>query len=277
MKRILVPCDFSKTAENAFRFALDVAAQSKGEVRLVNVIELPVVHNTFMVPVVAFEQVLLDELKDASEKEFRKLIEKYPREGVKVSVEVLFGPVSTRIADYADEKHADVIIMGSHGTSGLKGYIIGSNAEKIVRTANVPVLVVKDYPARPVRNIVFPNSQETTNQENLVMKVLGLQEFFQAKLHVVWINTPANFSSDTVTRKRLEDFAAKYNLRNYTVNIFNHQNEENGLIHFAQMVDADLIAMGTHGRKGLAHWMNGSVTEDVMNHINCLIWTNVVK
>lgn len=277
MKKILVPCDFSGAAENAFRFALDVAVQSKGEVHLLNVIELPVVHNTFLVPVVSFEQVLLDELREASTKEFQKLIDKYRHDHIKVTAEVLFGPVSSKIIDYASEKQADVIIMGSHGTSGLKGYFIGSNAEKIVRISPVPVLVVKDYPEHPIKNIVFPNSLETAEQENLIMNVISLQEFFKARLHIVRINTPANFSSDTITRKRLEEFAGRYKLKDYTINIFNHPNEENGVIHFAQLVNADLIAMGTHGRRGLAHWLNGSVTEDIVNHIKCPIWTSVVK
>ena len=76
MKKILVPCDFSKPAINAFRFALDIAAQSKGTVCLLNIIELPVLHDTALMPVLNFEADLLEELKGKAEKSFSKLIAK---------------------------------------------------------------------------------------------------------------------------------------------------------------------------------------------------------
>lgn len=277
MKKVLVPCDFSGPAVNAFRFALDIASPSKGTVHLLNVIELPVVHNSLLMPVVTFEQVLLDELKAASEKEFKKLTDRYETDGVKIVTEVLFGITAHKIIDYAAEKSVDIIVMGSHGASGMKEYFIGSNAEKIVRISPVPVLVVKNYPKEPIKNIVFPNTLETAYQHDLVTGVKALQEFFKAQLHIVWINTPINFVSDTITRKRLVDFADRFMLKNFTINIFNHPNEENGIIHFTEMIQGDMIAMGTSGRKGLAHWLNGSMTEDIVNHVKCPIWTSVLK
>ena len=56
MKKILVPCDFSKQAINAYRFALDIAAQSKGTILLLHVIELPVLHDSVLMPVLNFEE-----------------------------------------------------------------------------------------------------------------------------------------------------------------------------------------------------------------------------
>ena len=63
MKKILVPCDFSKPAINAFKFALDIAERSVGTITLVHVIELPVMHDTGLMPVLSFEEQLLKELK----------------------------------------------------------------------------------------------------------------------------------------------------------------------------------------------------------------------
>jgi hypothetical protein len=75
-------------------------------------------------------------------------------------------------------------------------FFIGSNAEKIVRQADVPVLVLKDEYKGPIKNIVFPNTLETEDQEDLVQKIKALQHFFKAHLHIVWINTPVNFTTD---------------------------------------------------------------------------------
>ncbi|HEX5169371.1 MAG TPA: universal stress protein [Cyclobacteriaceae bacterium] len=277
MKKILVPCDFSKPAINAFRFALDIAAKSNGSVHLLNVVELPVLHDTVLMPVLSFEEQLLNELREKGENEFSKIITKYAVEGVKVTSEVAFGITTKSILDHISENDIDIIVMGSHGASGFRELIIGSNAEKIVRSATVPVLVIKEYRKDPIKSIVFPNTLETEHQEELVMKVKALQHFFDAKLNIVWINTPLNFTSDVVSHERLTAFAKRYMLKDYTINIFNHPNEEEGIIKFTQMIKGDLIAMGTHGRRGVSHLMLGSLAEDVVNHSQSIIWTYSLK
>jgi nucleotide-binding universal stress UspA family protein len=277
MKKILVPCDFSKPAVSAFRFALDIAAKSNGTVHLLNVIELPVLHDTVLMPVLSFEEQLMKELRNKGENEFRKMEAKYAGEGANVVSKIDFGIPTKKILDYAVEHAIDVIVMGSHGASGFKEFLIGSNAEKVVRKSTIPVLVIKEYRKDPIKNIVFPNTLETEHQEELVMKVKSLQHFFNATLNIVWINTPLNFSSDTITYDRLHSFAKRFMLKDYTINIFNHPNEEEGIIRFTQMIKGDLIAMGTHGRKGISHLMLGSLAEDVVNHTDNLIWTYSLK
>jgi nucleotide-binding universal stress UspA family protein len=167
MKKILVPCDFSKPAISAFRFALDLARQSKGAVHLLHVIELPVLHDTVLMPVLNFEEELLRELKEKAETRFIKMTEKYKTEGVKVIFNVQFGAVSRMIQDYVEKEAIDLVVMGSHGASGVREFFIGSNAEKMVRHSRVPVLVMKDYYKGAIRNIVFPNTLDTEDQEEL--------------------------------------------------------------------------------------------------------------
>jgi hypothetical protein len=66
-------------------------------------------------------------------------------------------------------------------------------------------------------------------------------------------------------------------LKDYTINIFNHTDEETGIMEFAKSIKGDLIAMGTHGRKGISHLLNGSLAEDVVNHYRGLVWTYSLK
>lgn len=277
MQKILVPCDFSKSAINAFRFALDIAAQSKGVVHLLYVIELPILNDTVLMPVLNFEAELLRELREKADERFKKLMEKYPAEKVKIITRVEFGAVAKMINEYIAEKTIDLVVMGSQGASGLREIFIGSNAERVVRISAAPVLITKDYYKGPIKNIVFPNTLDTERQEDLVMKVKALQNFFKAKLHIVWINTPVNFTSDVETLERLNAFAKRFMLKDFTVNIFNHPDEEKGILHFTKSVKGDLIAMGTHSRKGFAHLVNGSLAEDIVNHGKGLIWTYTLQ
>jgi nucleotide-binding universal stress UspA family protein len=277
MKKILVPCDFSKPAINAFRFALDIAAQSKGTVYLMNAIELPVLHDTVIMPVLNFEAELLKDLKEKAEKLFAKIITKYNAEGVQVRSEVIFGPPSREIVECVSRQKIDLVVMGSHGASGMREFFVGSNAEKVVRNSSAPVLVVKEYSKGSIRNIVFPNTLESEHQEDLTMKIKALQAFFKAQLHIVWINTPINFSSDTETLKRLEGFAKRFMLKDYSIHVFNHRDEEMGILEFTKMIKGDIIAMATHGRRGISHLLNGSLAEDVVNHNRGLVWTYSLK
>jgi len=276
MQKILVPCDFSEQSISAFRLASDLAQQSNGEIHLLHVIEVPVMHDSLLMPTLSFEATLLKELSDNAETQFDKLKAEHPTE-VPVVAKNVFGNTSIMILDYIGENKIDLVVMGTKGASGLRELLIGSNAERIVRRASCPVVTVRKYSKlREIRNIVFPNSLES-EQDDLVAHVKSLQNFLKASLHIVWINTPSNFTSDNITLIRLRDFAKHFELKDYTLNIFNDTYEESGVINFAHMINADMIAMGTHGRKGLHHIMSGSVAEDVVNHIDCPIWTYTIK
>ncbi len=158
MKKILVPCDFSEQATSAFRFALDMAQQSNREVHLLHVIELPVMHDSMLMPTLSFESTLLKELRDNAEDQFRKIKEKIASDAAVVS-KVTFGYTSMMILEYIAEAEIDLVVMGTKGVSGLRELLIGSNAEKIVRGASCPVITVrKDCQFHSIKNIVFPNS-----------------------------------------------------------------------------------------------------------------------
>lgn len=278
MKKLLVPCDFSEEAISAFRFALDIASDSGGQVHLVHVVELPVMHDTVLMPVLTFEEALFKELKEKADKHFKKLIAKYVKGDQKVISKVLFGGTSRMIVDYAEAEKIELIIMGTKGATGAKEIFIGSNAEKIVRNASVPVIAIKKYvKASSIKNIVFPNTLDTEKQEELVTRVKALQNFFKAKIHIVFINTPTNFTRDTITRGRLAAFAKRFMFKDFTINVYNDPFEETGVINFTHAIGGDLIAMATHGRRGFAHLLSGSVAEDVVNHVDCPIWTYTLR
>jgi nucleotide-binding universal stress UspA family protein len=155
--------------------------------------------------------------------------------------------------------------------------IIGSNTEKVVRQANCPVLVVHKKPATTdFKNIVYATSM--SKEEEIFSRIVRTtQELFDSTVHLVRINTPGNFQRDAVVKKYMEDFAKKLKLKNYTLNIFNDLSEEEGIIYFADSIDADLIAMATHGRTGFAHVLAGSIAEDVVSHAKRPVLTFVTK
>jgi nucleotide-binding universal stress UspA family protein len=276
VKKILVPFDFSETAIHAFRFAIDIANQSDGEIILLHIVELPVMYDTLLMPSLSFEEVYFKDMKENAEKEFKKVSAKWAKDGPKVTWNIDFGATSATINDFAKKKKADLIVMGTKGAKGLQEVFIGSTTEKIVRSSPIPVIAIKKNFKGSIKSIVFPNAL-TEEAEALASKVKALQDFFKAKLHIVYINTPASFMRDLETRQMLNGFAKRYMFKNFAIHIYNDVDQESGLINIAKEIKADMVAMGTHGRMGLAHLLSGSLAEDVVNHIECPIWTFKIR
>lgn len=274
MKRILVPCDFSETAIEAFKFAAAIAEKSNGTVHLLHVVELPVLYDS--AAVLSFEQAYMTDRKKEVEKAFSKLKEKYAKDlPITVKSHVEYGGTVHVIRRMILETKADLVVLGTHGAKGLKEFTVGSNTEKIVRSSPVPVISMKKG-IKHVKSIVLPTSPDA-ELEKLTMEVKEMQSFFGATLHVLYVNTPARFRTDGQIKASMKDFAKRFMLKNYTLNIYNDITEEEGIKNFSREVKADIIAMRTHGRRGIAHLASGSIAEDVVNHIDCAIWTFVVK
>jgi nucleotide-binding universal stress UspA family protein len=273
MKRILVPCDFSDPAVQAFKLAIEIGRQSDGEVFLLNIVEVPVMHETVIMPTLYFEQSFMNDMKASAEKKFAKMKEKWVEADQKVKLFIQFGSTSMMIRQFIKDKKIDLVVMGTHGASGAKEFLIGSNTEKIVRTSPVPVLTIKKATKlASIKNIVFANDIDL-DAEELTLKVKELQNFFKAKLHLLYVNTPASFRRDSLTTNAMKDFAKRYMLKNYTQNIYNDLDQESGMRNFVESINADMVAMSTHGRKGLNHFLSGSIAEDVVNHLEAPIWT----
>ena len=275
MKKLLVPVDFSEQSINAFRFALDVASKCSGSVLLLHVIALPVLHDSVIVPIEGLRQPLIDELKEVVRQRFSRIIEMYNSHQVGVSTEVVVSNrIHDTIIDQVEKEKADLVVMGTKRASGIWGWMVGSNTENIVRTAPVPVLAIKQYvPGKRIRNIIFPNALDLKNQEELVIKVKALQDLFNARLHIIWVNTPALYQPDSDIRRQLAAFAEKFMLKDFTINVFNYNNEEAGILEFTRQINGDLIAMGTHGLTGFAHLFCGSIAENVATHVDWPVWT----
>lgn len=274
MKKILVPCDFSDPAIEAFKFAVSIAEKSSGTVHLLHVVELPVLYDS--AAVLSFEQAYMSDRKKEVLKGFKKIEEKYAKDvPITIKSHVEYGGAVPVIRRMIAETKADLVVLGTHGAKGLKEFVVGSNTEKIVRSSPVPVISLKKT-IKSVKSIVLPTPPDF-ELEKLTLEVKELQSFFGATMHVLYVNTPARFRTDAQIKQSMKEFAKRFMLKNYTLNIYNDISEEDGIKNFSRDIKADIIAMRTHGRRGIAHLASGSIAEDVVNHIDCAIWTYVVK
>lgn len=270
MRRILVPTDFSDQARNAFEVAVAIAQKTGAAIKLLHVVEMPSSYSFSatgdLVGGNGMEQVYMMKLLENTKYRMSELIRTIRHEGVEVVQEVDADNVIRKIRRVISDDKVDLVVMGSKGSSGMDEFLIGSNTEKVVRTAGCPVLTVKGrLPHFDIRNIVMP-SDFKREIGTAIDKFKYFQHVFGAKLHLVYINTPGAFESTNTLRQRMETAAERYGLQNFTINVYNDTIEEDGILHFAEETGADLVMMATHGRTGLSHLLSGSIAEDLVNH-----------
>jgi len=278
MKTILVPCDFSPQSRAAYQTALEMASKAGGKVILLHVLYIPTLYTSSLGgEAVTFDPVYFTTMEDDARNELEKMKGEAKSLAVEVTSEVVFGEIITSIKRITEANKVDIIIMGTTGASGLSEMFIGSNTEKVVRHASVPVIALRSpLKISSIRNILLPSTLNL-DQVDFIRKVQELQEFFNATLHILLINTPTNFRRDAEAGEALEEFTRHYKLTNYQTHFRNYWHEEDGIADFAQNEKMDLIAMGTHALKGLSHLFLGSTTEDVVNHIQIPVWTYALK
>ncbi|MCB0444086.1 MAG: universal stress protein [Gelidibacter sp.] len=266
MKKILVPTDFSKEAENALKVAAQLAKKHNCEIYLLHMLELPLQEVDALSTHSALPEAMFF-MKLAHQK-FEDMMAKDYLKGIELHEIVKNHQAFNGVIDSCHEHGVDMIIMGSHGASGFKEMFIGSNAEKVVRTSDIPVLVIKnEHENFTVNNFVFASDFKKDNKETY-RQAADFAKAFDAKIHLLMVNTANNFATTSEANKRVKDFIKDYDFDNYTINIYNDESVENGILNFSKDINADLIGISTHGRQGIAHFFNGSISEDLVNHAN---------
>lgn len=267
MKKIIVPIDFSNHSDYALEVAAGLAKKNNSELLVLHMLE---VSDAVLTSSTADQQANAIFLLRIAESKFEEFLKKDYLKGVNVTPIVKHFKVFNEVNDVAMEHDADLIVMGSHGTSGMMDVFVGSNTEKVVRSADIPVFVVKNKITDLVLDdVVFACD---FNDENVrpFLNAVKMFESLGSKIHLLYVNLPnENFRSTTEIDTRVAEFLQKAEgstARMKDVNYHADYSVERGIINFSNRVGADIIALPTHGRKGIAHFFTGSVGEDVANH-----------
>jgi nucleotide-binding universal stress UspA family protein len=143
MKRILHPTDFSKASDAAFKKAVEMARTMRATIDLLHVMApvMPMVGEGYLSPA-TYDQLAASGSRWAS-KEMERLVKKARGAGVKATSTVVEGSAADRIVRVARARKADLIVMGTHGRTGMSRFLVGSVAARVISTAACPVLTVR--------------------------------------------------------------------------------------------------------------------------------------
>jgi len=267
MKKIIVPIDFSDYSEYALETAAILAKKHNAEILVLHMLEMSEALLTRAGTDSQMETLFFLQL---AEKKFDEFLKKDYLKGIKITPVVKHFRVFSEVNDVAKEYGADLVIMGSHGASGIKEFFIGSNTERVVRYSNIPVLVIKHNPIlTDFDNVVFA----CDFSDDAVKPYINATKFFKrlgSKMHLIYVNLPnESFRNTTEMENKVNSFLRKAEPNMDPSNLVKYYSDytiEQGILNYANSIGADLIALATHGRTGLAHFFEGSISEDVANH-----------
>jgi nucleotide-binding universal stress UspA family protein len=141
IRSILAAVDFSENAEQALAAAVDLAKQCGAELHVVHALDLPIpIFNPYAVSI---PDALLTQARDEASRRLRETVEKLGQQGVTAKSHLTEVPAAPAIARLAGDLGADLVVMGTHGHTGLKHVLLGSVAERTLRLAPCSVLIVK--------------------------------------------------------------------------------------------------------------------------------------
>lgn len=274
MKKIIIPVDFSDHSEYALKTAAKLAKKHDAELLVLHMLEMS---DIMLTTSEGFQSQKAAFFLQIAEQKLEGFLKKDYLNDLKVTSIIKHFKVFSEVNDVALKNDADLIVMGSHGSSGMAEFFVGSNTERVVRNANIPVLVVKNNVSDVNFNVVAFACSFSEETIKPYLNAVKLFDKIDAKFYLVHVNLPNDrFMSSLEIEQKAVNFFTKaernltkmkdvYYVCDYTV--------EEGVLNCANKIGADLIIVPTHSRKGLAHFFEGSIGEDVANHSTLPVMT----
>lgn len=282
-KKILVPLDGSELAERALPVALHLARQMQSELTLLSVAQQePVAVAESMGYGLWVPNETLPEIRNRLEDYLTQTTEKYKTANVVMRQQLEVGDEAGEIIDTAVSQQFDLIIMSTHGRSGISRWLMGSVTEKVLHHAPCPLLILRDDTLPEHILITLDGSElaETALLPGLALAVgLGadvtLLQVLEGSLPMrsgSWMESGLVAVDDSMENEQKQRDNATIYLQTIADRFQHHAlkmavpygKPAEAILSYAESIPKCLIAIATHGRSGLARWVFGSVAEKVV-------------
>jgi len=295
VSRILFATDFSECAARAQAYAVFLAQADKAKLDILHVLEF----QPGMDPDYDINKMYLEQLRKQAVQQLDELVNLPALAALSAQGRITLGIPSEQIKKVAKERDTDLVVLGTHGRTGLEHVLLGSTAERVVRDAPCPVLTVrlprahgalKETPTGTgliaVQRLLVPVDFSDCSLEALEYAVqVGKQ--FKAAVTILHVLEPGSYGLDFTLCHAREDHQVRERVQSRLSELavllksqgLTTQHEVRGgtprdsILDCARERESDLIVMGTHGRRGLSHLVTGSVAEAVLRHASCPVLT----
>lgn len=263
MKKILVPTDFSPCAENAVAVALEIAAKAGAEIAFLHLFADK--SGPLHVPQAKISSPKQDAEYGTAQSSLDALVKR--AEGKKISAKPLLvrNTGNDKIENYLAPLQIDLVVMGSHGATGIREFIIGSNTQRVVKNASAPVLVIKHKPKKMAfENILFASTFRGDDFRMLPILV-KLASLWTASIHMLHINADTGPDYFAEAQEKMRAIEKTFPDINFTHNSITTNDPEWGIKQAAKDIHPDMYALGTEIKSG-GLLFSYQLAEALVNH-----------
>lgn len=263
---ILIPTDYSETADHALDIGVTLAKRSNAQVQIQHIAGIP---PDWVGMVEQEESTMFTVVREQLAETKRELMDRVTLaqdQGVGTESFIEYNKNYLAILDHADDNKTDLIIMGAHGRSGIKGMLIGSYTVRVLHHTKTPVLVTKktDLP-NALRKMVFVSDFSLENIDTLLKAFMTAQEL-KIELSLLYVNTPATFKESHEIKNRLDTYLERIPEGTVAqVDVINAYRFESGLYKYCEEKAIDIVSMPIYSKSNSWAAM-GTTIEDVIKN-----------
>ena len=233
MSYVIFPTDFSENAEKAFDFALHIAKFYKEKLLVVNAFDLPYSQNVMSTS-------LIDIMRATSKEGVKKYVKKAEAFGLECEGLSLMGNPIRVVKNLTDKLEGSAVVMGTKGASGLEEVLIGSNANSILHSVDVPVLTIPPTAKfSEIKRMVYCSDFQSTKNKRALCRLARFAKVFDAEIMVLHVTSKKDLDIEKYKKK----FASCLSGQNYSIHIVEGKDVENTINEFVVTHQADLVSL----------------------------------
>jgi nucleotide-binding universal stress UspA family protein len=281
MKKILVPTDLSVIAERGLSLAMEIAERSEAEISLVNFTRHPF-GKTFtamgeVTSKIDQEGELFNlQMLRVNKEKLDALVQKYSNRGVDIQTAIVDEEFKDGIDEYLDREEIDLVVMGTSGEENATEVFTGNHTEQVIKISKCPVLSVRDgYHIKDFDRIVLAvNVIKDTSHLNEALDTLAdLAACFDSHIYLVHVRDRAADYTDINLKDFFTKMAERAGLRNYSVTIYDADDQANGVIQFARENKAGLIAVIKNSSDGIFRIFSNHFSDRLVKEVGRPVFT----
>ena len=264
IENILVPTDFSTCAKNALINAIHLAEITDARLIIMSAFHVPVPHAR--VGATTIVHALAQEVEETVKEDFKALEESLPQlDEIKYKCVIRHGFAVEEILSAVNEYDIDLVVMGTHGASGVEEIILGSNTNSVIKRVKIPVLAIPENAGlQQIQNIVLASDYREISDYNKLDILKIIIDLFNAELHVLHISPREHISNKSVSEAKKLENVLKGIKRSY--HFETHDKFEDGLNEYIDDHPVDMVVMLPREHTFLDRILRGNHTRKIVLH-----------
>ncbi len=281
MKKILVPTDLSVIAERGLTLAVEIAERSEAEISLVNFTRHPF-GKTFTAMGEVSSKIDQEgelynlKLIQVTKEKLDALVSKYSKYGVDITTSIVDEEFNDGIDEYLHQENIDLVVMGTSGEENATEVFTGNHTEQVIKISKCPVLSVRDgFNINDFTKIVLAVNviKQNTRINDALNTLADLAACFDAHIYLVHVRDRATDYSDINLKEFFTKMAEHAGLKNYSVTIYEADDQAEGVIQFAREVKAGLIAVIKNSHDGIFRIFSNHFSDRLVKEVGRPVFT----